>query len=110
MKELKISQNETIKDWVLRVYRHFNVHPCTLGQNLVQRIEQHMSTGFSEKEAIKIRQEMIYYINDLFDSPGEIPGISYDEILAFEQNFFPEGFHSNNSCQLCLKSKADCIC
>lgn len=110
MKELKIASNETIKDWLLRVHAHFSTHPSALGQNIVQRIEQQISNGFTEKEAINIRQGLIHSINDLFDSLGEIPGISYDEILAFEQNFFPEGFNSNTSCQFCLKDKQACQC
>lgn len=110
MKELKIASNETIKDWLLRVHAHFSIHPSSLGQNVVQRIEQQISNGVTEKGAINIRQGLIHYINDLFDSPGKIPGISYDEILVFEQIFFPEGFNSNTSCQFCLKDKQACQC
>lgn len=110
MKELKITAQESIKDWVLRVHRHFSQHDTTLGQNIIKKIEQQMSAGFSESEAIKIRLNLINYVSDLFDAPGEIAGISFDEISSLDFIFFPDGFNSNTSCQFCLKNKEACIC
>lgn len=110
MKDLKIIQKESIKDWILRVHRYFSQTDSVLGENIVQQIEQQMSVGFSDKEAINIRLNLMNYVSDLFDAAGDVAGISFDEISSLEMIFFPDGFNSNTSCQFCLKNKEACQC
>lgn len=109
MSELRIRQTEAIEDWVKRMLDYFQDSEEPIAKyflNLSQQIGELDNQG----NCMKLRMAWFDMHADICDMIPGSSGVTEEQLDKYENIFFPEGFNSNESCQMCLKKKSECIC